>query len=264
MLKRFAKWLPIGIVAAGFALLGSPREARAVLVLEGTITVDALPSNTVFASDNNSLTGSAPAGAIILLDTDPAVGTLTLSPGAIVPGYSVGSSSSFDVKALNGNTLNSNALQIINTTGSTVTTNIAVGDNNFVGPAQVATASGSGTFTNAAGSTYSVFFYNDPANAQFLNVAAIPGNLIASNVFPAVGGGTTSVSYNSGPLVVNDPGLFGMALRFNFALVTGGTFVSRGQNEFKASAVPEPATFAMALGGLPILGVYWMRRRKVA
>src|SRR4051794_38651922 len=54
MLKRFAKWLPIGIVAAGFALLGSPREARAVLVLEGTITVDALPSNTVFASDNNS------------------------------------------------------------------------------------------------------------------------------------------------------------------------------------------------------------------
>lgn len=268
MVTRFAKWLPVGLVAAGFTLLGAPRDARAVLVLEGTIQVDGSAPVTVFASDNNSLTGSAPAGAIILTDVDLTTpNTLTLAPGAIVPGYSVGSSSSFDLKALANNQINSNALQIVNTTGQTVTTNIAVGDNGFVGPANQAIASGGGTFSNATGSTYSIFFYNDPSNAQFLNVGSIPGTLIASHAFTGseAPGLNNTVSFNSGPLGVNDPDGFGMALRFNFSLVNGGTFVSRGQNEFKTNVVPEPSTLAMAgMGGLTLLGFGWRRRRQLA
>jgi len=270
MMARFVKWAPFGFLAAGFVLLGTPRDAHALLVLTGTIQ-SAGTTYTVYVADNNSAyPGGPPASVgggpvIALVDTNNAVGNITLNPGTLFPGYTVNSSTSFDSKGFNANALTSNALEIVNNTGGTVTTNIGVGDNGFVGPANTVVGSASGTWTNAGGSVYNTFFYNDPANAQPLQgpggVSNIPGNLVLQDSHTVIG---TSDSYGSGPLTasVNDPGLFSMTLRFNFTLVAGGTFVSRGQNELKTSALPEPATFAMALGGLPVLGVYWLRRRR--
>jgi uncharacterized protein (TIGR03382 family) len=266
MMSRFGKWLPAMLVVFGFALLGAPRNAHAVLVLEGTITVDAQTPIIVFASDNNSLSGSAPAGAIILPDTDPAANTILLAPGVIVPGYSVSSASDFSTKALGSNNLSSNALQIVNNTGSSVATNIVVSDNNFVGPANTVSGTAGGTLLNAAGSTYSVAFFNDPTNTQFLSGTA-PGNQVLSNNFGAVPVTPNPFTYpgdNSGDvsLAIPDPSAFGMSLQFTFTLVNGGTFISRGQSELKTNVVPEPAPIALALAGLPVLGLIWSRRRR--
>jgi len=270
MMTRFAKWLSVGLVAAGFALLGAPRDAHATLVLEGT--VDGV---NVFAADENNaaltaafLTNHAGQTNIVILDTSIGIGgTLSLAPGTIIPGYTVQSSSNF-VSMASGSDQNisSNALQIVNNTGASVTTNIVVGDNNFVGPANQATATAGGTFLNAAGSTYSVEFYNDPLNRQPLDVSAIPGTLIASNNFGVVGPGTFTVpSFNSPTIPVADPGNFGMSLRFTFTLVNGGTFVSRGESEQKTptpgGVVPEPSTLVVAFTGLALCGGASLKRR---
>lgn len=267
MMSRFGKWLPTMLIVAGFAFLGVPRDAHALLVLEGTITVDGNAPITVYATDNNVPYPTVPPpGGIQLIDTNNAVGQLDLAPGTIpgAPGYSVSSSSNFDSQALNNNSIFSNALQIVNNTGSTVTTNIAVGDNNFVGPATTANFSASGTWTNADGSVYNTFFYDDPNNAQPL---ASPNYI--NSIAGLIGQLTHTVSgvadsYGSGPqtAAVNDPSNFAMTLRFNFTLVNGGTFVSRGQNELKTGVVPEPAPIALALAGLPVLGLIWSRRRR--
>jgi len=145
MVSRTTKWLATTFVLAGFALLAPPREARAVLVLEGTITVDSQPAITIFATDGNVAVAGLPTpnGTTVIQLSDisgtPGTqdGTLTLAPaGTIAPGYNVLFSSNFDAKSLSGNNINSNALQIVNNSGSTVTTNIGVGDTGFVGPAR--------------------------------------------------------------------------------------------------------------------------------
>jgi hypothetical protein len=252
------------VLVAGIVLFGPAPGAHATLVLEGTIQVDANPVITVWATDNNvAYPGGAPAGSIQLLDTNGTTGILTLAPGTIVPGYTVQQSTTFTTKGPGLNDLNSSALQIANTTGSTVTTNINVGDNGFVGPVNTAFASASGTWTSAIGSVLHVAFYDDPTNAQPLAgpTFAPTGNQIAS-ASHSVDSVSDSFNYESGPIAVNDPGLFSMTLHFDFTLVNGGTFVSRGQDELKVNTVPEPATVVMALTGLPVVGLCLVRRRR--
>jgi hypothetical protein len=253
------------VLAAGIALFGPAPRAHAILVLEGTVTPASGPAITVWATDNNvAYPGGAPSGpnVIQLLDTNGTTGILALAPGTILPGYAVQSSTNFSVKGTGSlNDLNSSALQIQNTTGGTVTTNINVGDNGFIGPASVAFASASGTWNNAVGSHLNVSFFDDPQNRQPLMgpTFAPVGNQIAQSS-KDVTQVSDSFSFASGPIAVNDPGNFSMTLHFDFTLVNGGTFVSRGQDLLKI--VPEPAGLAMALSGLPVVGLLLTRRRR--
>jgi len=276
------------LVVAGFALLGAPRDAHALLVLEGTITPTVaytIPGDGLFAANttivvwatdgNVAYPGGTPAsiggGPVIqLTDTsDGTNGNISLAPGTIFTtssgGYTVNNSASFDSKVSGGNTITSNAQEITNTSGGTVTTNIGAGDNGFVGPANLASFSASGTWTNAAGSVYNTFFYDDPTNVQPLQGPAGVNGTILGLLSPALTHtvvGTADSFGQAATAAVNDTGPFAMTLRFNFTLVNGGTFVSRGQNELKSGVVPEPGTIAMAISGLPVLGLLWGRRRR--
>jgi len=288
MMLRFGKWLPAMLVVAGFALLGAPRDAHALLVLEGTIQYDNSTRPTIVwaTQDNSTYPGGIPTsingGPVVQLqNTTPfsgtgsgsltlaAIGPITLqdSAGNPITGYTVLSSTTTTSKALNGDSIFSNAAAIVNNTGATVHTNIATGDNNFVGPANQASGSASGTWTSAGGTLYNTFFYDDPSNAQ-----PIPGPLGVNGTIPGLFGSlsltvpssppTISLSGDTGTVTVSDPGPFAEILRFQFDLVTGGTFVARGQNEFKSAVVPEPVSIAMAISGLPVLGLLWSRRRR--
>lgn len=267
MTRKSRKWLPALLTLAALVLVSTPRDAHAILVLTGTITPAVGAVRTVYVADNNgAYPGGPPTGGTVipLVDLDPTVGSILLSPATIFPGYSVQfSSSSVSKSAPPGqNTIFSNALQIINKTGGTVTTNIGVGDNNFIGPNDTANFSASGTWQNAGGSQYNTFFYNDPGNAQPLSgpggVSNIPGNLVGSLSHTVLPGADSYGVPGSAP--VNDPSNFAMTLRFNFTLVNGGTFISRGQNEIKSLSVPEPATLATVFTALPLLGVFGYRR----
>jgi hypothetical protein len=67
MMSRFGKWLPAMLVVFGFALLGAPRNAHAVLVLEGTITVDAQTPIIVFAGADVEIKFSCSCSMFLVL-----------------------------------------------------------------------------------------------------------------------------------------------------------------------------------------------------
>jgi len=272
MIARNAKWLAVALLVTGYTVMGAPRAARADLVLEGIITKFGDGTITVFASDNNLDTAQAPSGAVILTDTNLAPGIITLAPGPItgLPGYMVDSSTSFTFKSVGTNLLSTNTLAITNNTGAAVTTNIAVGDNDFLGPILGYNASASSTFVGASGSTYQVQYYADPSNTQplFGQTPGVPpvigGTKFAdSGVLPVVGP-AASPGYTSGFVPIAIPGNYANTERFIFTLVNGGTLVSRGQTDI--SAVPEPSVIVMAgVAGLFGLGYYRKNlRRRVA
>jgi hypothetical protein len=232
-------------------------------VLEGTVTVDGNPPVTVYATDNNvAYPGGPPAGAIALSDTNATVDTLALANVTPVTGLTVLSSTEIATKAVGNNDLNSSALQIVNNTGQTVTVSLSIGENNFLGPANTAFISGSGTWTNAIGSAITDTWYDDPTNTQPLAGPgfAIPGTLLGTASHTVT---LPSDSFNySNSVPITDTGNYSMTLHFTFTLVNGGTFVSRGQDELKIeAAVPEPSTMAIAgLGALGFIG-YALRRK---
>lgn len=245
---RHIRWVSTMAAVAGFALLGAPRDAHAVLQLFATVG-----AVNFQAIDN------------VLNDVDPVLGQLALAP-TNVGGLNVQGSFHTSSRASGNNFLTSGSSSVTNTTGAPVMADVVVGDNNFIGPAFTVTTTGSGTWTNAAGSTILLRYFDDPANAQPADSAGdAPGNLVDSFSDTAVGP-LDSFSHNAGPLPLAIPDLanFSMTLRFTFTLVGGGQLVSRGQSMLKpVGVIPEPGTMVMAIAGLPLVGLAaWRRRRK--
>ena len=267
MTSTLIRWWPAMLLVAAMSILAAPEPARAVLVLEGTLTPSGGAPITIFATDNNvPYPGGPPPGGIQLLDQNPALDFVTLAPalGAILPGFSIQSFSAFDTKAPGNNSLNLIAVGITNTTGDTVTVNIQVGDNDFLAQATTASVSANGTFTNAIGTNLNASFFDDPANAQPLlgPTPTIPGDQIALVTKPVTLASDT-LAFNPPPIPVNDPSNFSMTLHFDFSLINNGTITNLGQGEIKtASAVPAPTTVTMVVIGLPLVGLFVGRRRR--
>ena len=142
----------------------------------------------------------------------------------------------------------------------------AVSDTDYDPPVDFADVTGSGTFSNAKGSTISLGWYDDPQNGQGADYAftnyddfnankglLTPGILIDSFSFTAPDN-LESFLHNNNEISVTDPNKFSMTLLFDYTLLPGSTYesslTSRGQGmqkyvpEFPIVAVPS----AMIIG----------------
>jgi hypothetical protein len=143
-----AKRLGTGAALAvlGLATAGISSPAGAVLQL---------------SADNNGTLFSCADNAAC--DTNPAVGILEI--GSMTSGGLM-MSGSLSTADLAGAVLNTASLQIVNLNHKAVTVTVSVGADNFVGPRDSYTFSGSDTFLNAKGATVTDTWWNDPGNAQ--------------------------------------------------------------------------------------------------
>ena len=233
-------------ILAAVALVAGVSPAGATLQIAADIG-----GTTFFCADNQAC------------DINPAVGTLQISDQTI-NGVAVNGSVQTSTKGTT-NILNTSALSLINNSGTDLTIAFAVGDTSFIGPVTSFSASGSGTWQTAEGSTITLNWFDDPANAQGADTATdTPGTLL--HTFTDTAGPLTDAFSTSQTGTVNDPGLFSMTETASGVLVAGGSLINRGQTEIKVQdvvPVREPGSLAL-LGGAFLAGALVLRRRKDA
>jgi hypothetical protein len=192
------KSLYTATAVSAFALIAALvplKPANAVLQVALTIN-----GSTFTCVDNN------PA-----CDTNTAIGTLQTSQTTFNGVTFLGSSQTSTQGAVND--LNTTSFQITNTNGTTVTYQLAVGDNGYSGPVTLLSQSGSGTFNNAIGSTIDMTYYADTANGQgadtptdFPGALQADSGLITATLISDSFNFTSTSPFTDSKLVLNDLG----------------------------------------------------------
>jgi PEP-CTERM motif len=248
------KQLVFAVAVTSFISLAAAQPAHALLMISGTVG-----GINFCATDNNVACGFG----IQLTDTNAAANRIELDTTTIGGVAFTGAAQQATFGPSN-NILNTSFLQATNNTGGTILGSVAVSATNFIGPANQAFASGSATYQSAVGTSTTIEWYNDPNNAQgALTPATRPGTMIATTT-KNVTLLADSLSFNAGPIAVNDPGLFSMTIGTNFSISPGATIVGNSQTELKPlqTVVPEPATLALFGSGLTWLAARQRRRRQ--
>jgi hypothetical protein len=246
------KHFVFAVAVTSFISLAAAQSAQALLLISATIG-----GQNFCAADNNVVCTFGTQ----LTDVDAASGRIELNPTNLGGVLFTGAAQQATFGPTN-DILNTSFLQATNTTGGTVIGSVAVSATGFIPPATVANVSGSATYQQAVGSTFTTSWFNDPTNQQGAETPLDrPGTMIAT-VTKNVTLVADSLSFNAGPVPVNDPNLFSMTIGTDFSLVAGGQITGNSQTELKQiSVIPEPATLALLGTGLTWLGARQRRRR---
>ena len=224
------------------AALATP--AHAVLQISADI------NGTIFSCQDQNFT----------CDTNNAVGQLGIADQTIAGVQFLGSSQTQVIGATNS--LNTSSFQIINNNPGTVQLQLSVSGINYQGPVATFSASSSGTFQSAIGSSANFTYFADTANGQG---ADNPNDFPGTNLVP--GGDTKNVllatdgfGFNhSGSFIDND--LYSMSLGTSVFLTAGGSLVGRSQAIVtEQTEVAEPAS--LAIMGVCLVGLGMISRRK--
>jgi hypothetical protein len=235
----------LSATAALALLAGLSPASNATLMISANIN-----GTTVTCSDNQAS-----------CDTNSAIGQLQVANQTVNGVQFIGSSQTQVIGPTNS--LNSSSFQFINNNAFPVSLQLAVSGTNYTGPVTTFSASGSGTFQSAIGSSAALTYFADNANTQGANNATdLPGTLLATDNKSALLT-TDSFSFDhSGTFI--DPDLYSMALGTNITLTAGGEVVGRNQAIItqQVAAVSEPSTLAILGVGLIGAGLALRRRHK--
>jgi hypothetical protein len=238
------KHLALPALLAGTAL-ASPASA--------TLMISANINGTTFTCSDQQVS----------CDTNPVLGQLAIADQTIGGVQFLGSAQTQVIGTTNS--LNTSSFQVINGNLVAVPLTIAISGTGYVGPVATFSASSSGTFQSAIGSTANFTYFADTANTQG---ADFPTDLPGTNLVP--GGDTKNVTLatdgfgfnHSGAFIDND--LYSMSLGTTATLTAGGSLVGRSQAIVTQQVpVPEPGSL-LILGGslIGFAGLVGWRRRK--
>jgi hypothetical protein len=238
-----------GMAAAGLmAAVSAPAHAT----LQIAVDVNGSP---FFCGDNMSC------------DTDKTIGTLQIGDqlldGVLVHG-SIQLSTGTPANP-GPDLIDTSSLSIVNLSGATRTAEVAISDTDFSTPVRGFHLTGSGTWVGAAGSSLTLGWYDDPANAQGANlgpggVPTTPGTLLGS--FTTAGSNPFHSFSTDQTGLVSDTGPFSMTLWADGTLTPGAALLGRDQGEVKSFAIPEPSTWVLMALGFAGLGFVGFRQTR--
>lgn len=204
-------------------------------------------TNVVTCADGQSCDLGGPANNIIILNE-------TVGNFHII-GTVAASLSSFGEDNLQ---LSTSLIQ--NTGPTTGQLRVVVGDTNFIGPVNAIRESASLTFNDAVGSGPSTLsFFADPANGQPAGIGlATPGQTLFNDSGSPTSNPFSFAGTNLSPFAAT--GLFSMSEAATLSL-RGGSSLTGFNESMESSAIPEPSTWAMLLGGFGLMAFMGYKRR---